>query len=88
MYLESSVLFVYFPCLNVALYCENLCLNLFLWRHIEISSDRLFNKDGFLALTKQSFSVRHKWRRCLFCCRPGQLLLCGVSYRFLAFCEH
>ena len=57
MYLESSVLFVYFPCLNVALCCENLCLNLFLWRHIEISSDRLFNK------TKQSFSVRHKWRR-------------------------
>ena len=27
MYLESSVLFVYFLCLNVALCCENLCLN-------------------------------------------------------------
>ena len=42
-----------------------------------MSSDLLFNKDGFLVLIKKSFSVRHKWHRLLL------LLLAGAVAKIL-----
>ena len=46
--------------ITLYLFLKHFSVNLFMWRHFEISSSRLFNKLAELALAISNFSHKHK----------------------------